>query len=186
MVVLCSTVRISQEIIYVNNRLDDVVVSFLERLNVNLLGPHQREQDLPVILVSYIFFNNIRDLEVIWVEITANSHYSLPVCFFYTVSLSFVKASVQKSGFEIESDIENSNDTSLTETDYVFRNVVQNKSYVYATFFKEYDFINALQRPEHNLAFQSAARFQAHENFYHKLSVNWIFPSVELSSSFDL
>ena len=108
------------------------------------LSLHQREKDLPVVLVLYVQFDSLSNLRVVVIAVATDAHDSLPVWLVDAVEVSVVRAaSVLKSGLDVEGHVEHSNHSALSQADHIFRNVVENKTYVNASFFDKDYFVNA-------------------------------------------
>ena len=113
-----------QQVIYVNNRLYDGVLP-LSVLNPLLsLSLHQREKDLPVVLVLHVHLDSLSHLRVIVVALSTNAHDSLPVWLVDAVEVGVRAASVHKSGLDVEGHVEHSDNSALCQADHIFGNVV--------------------------------------------------------------
>ena len=165
--------RVFNKVVDVNNRLNDCVLPFTERIQTLLLSFHQRIKDLQVVLPFNIFLHSFGNLFIVL-------HNSLPIRFVNAIKLCIIGASVKEPCLYVESHIEDPDDSSFTKADHVFGSIVQDKSDVYTALFNKDNFVNTHQRPEHDLSFVSVSGLDIPEDTNHKLPVNSIIPSVKV------
>lgn len=132
-----------QQVIYVNNRLDDGVLPLAMLDPLLSLSLHQREKDLPVVLVLHVHLDSLSHLSVIGIAVSTDAHDSLPVWLVDAVEVSVRAASVHKSGLDVEGHVEHTDHSALSQANYILRDVVENKAYVNASFFDKDYFVYA-------------------------------------------
>ena len=136
---ILSLLIVFQQVIYVNNRLYDGILPLAVLNPLLSLSLHQREKDLPIVLVLHVHLDSLSHLRVIVIALSTDAHDSLPVWLVDAVEVGVRAASVHKSGLNVEGHVEHTDHSALCQANHIFRNVVENKSYVNASFFdKEY------------------------------------------------